>query len=917
MPTDEENKKEEPIRGLPRLLKMIGVQFQDDVPKLDKVDNIELNNYSQTELRHLPGFDVPKAERQNYQSGIASLQTYLRNIAQNSGEWSEEIKAIKLLTPEIDRSAEIMVSSIMSPTDIQTDTVNVVCEDTDLGDELEGKISETISKFFNDTLDIGNKTYRYIKQALYEDGSAAILILPQSNIQTLNRAADVDWFKGGKGPILRKNFKELQEADSMTGHSKLVPAVESLCVDSSIETLELQIADKLEKSLEAHNMFDGMKPHDIVTKSKTAREEILKLFSETKQSVVVTRDITQINARETSLQDRIDKMQEEIDKNFIFDKINPTYLLNDTFNEERKENPAVIEIPTKAVIPITIPGSPEKHIGYFVMLDSWGAPLFGVASDNVQQYGPRRLTEAATQSAFGTPTMYRFSSAIDDTQRYELTSTIFGLTLKQLLDNKLEDYGLLGATIEENDAITTCIFRQILSQRKCTLVFVPEPMMVYFRFDHRENGTGKSLTENLSTLLALRTVLIMSYIMAATENSVNNKTITVAVDEKQTNIPQYLEMIRNAYVSKKMMRFDVNPLTVQQDLIQKSLTILPKGIKGVSDSLDVQTEHRSTGAIAPDETLLEKINEWIVTALQVPHSALNQLSENEYSRSVATTNLYFSNNVKSKQKVVERHMTKFVRLYSRYSFAIRKKISDIIRNSDKTLEERESSEALPKSDTKVKMNDEQNVSKRVMMAINHLKISLPSPRIVVDKTQYMEIEQYIGTIEKICEVLYHDDFLTGDAQELQDTMKIMRACIREKMVREYIEKIGFQSIYEMPLPEDIDIDKAMDIIKLLSNKKKGVSDWMKQIAGKSSSDDSMSGDMSGGYGAGGDMSGGAGGGDEFGMGGGDMGGGMAGGAGGSAGGAQPAGGQDAGGAEMTNETPAANDFGKVQTPPAL
>ena len=207
MPTDEENKKEEPIRGLPRLLKMIGVQFQDDVPKLDKVDNIELNNYSQTELRHLPGFDVPKTERQNYQSGIASLQTYLRNIAQNSGEWSEEIKAIKLLTPEIDRSAEIMVSSIMSPTDIQTDTVNVVCEDTDLGDELEGKISETISKFFNDTLDIGNKTYRYIKQALYEDGSAAILILPQSNIQTLNRAADVDWFKGGKGPILRKNFK--------------------------------------------------------------------------------------------------------------------------------------------------------------------------------------------------------------------------------------------------------------------------------------------------------------------------------------------------------------------------------------------------------------------------------------------------------------------------------------------------------------------------------------------------------------------------------------------------------------------------------------------------------------------------------------------------------------------------------------
>ena len=919
MPTDEENKKEEPIRGLPRFLKMIGVQFQDDVPKLEKVDTIELNNYSQTELRHLPGFDLPEKERKNYQTGISQLQTYLRNIAQSSGEWSDEIKAIKVLTPEIDRSAEIMVSSIMSPTDIQTDVVNVVCEDTDLGDDVEGKISEVVSKFFNDTLDLGNRTYKYIKQALYEDGSAAVLILPQSNIQTLNRAADVDWFKGGKGSILKKNFKELQQADQATTHDQNVPSMETLCPTTSIESLEMVIAQKLQASLEAHNMFDGLKPSEIVTKSKTAREEILKLFSETKNSIVVTRDVTKVHENETRLQDRIEEMQKEIDKNFIFDKMNPTYLLNDSFNEERKENPAVIEIPPRAVIPITIPGSPEKHIGYFVMLDSWGAPLFGVASDNVQQYGPRRLTEAATQSAFGMPSLYRFSSAIDDAQRYELTSTIFGLTLKQLLDNKLEDYGLLGATIEENDAITTCIFRQILSQRKCTLVFVPEPMMVYFRFDHRENGTGKAITENLATLLALRTVLIMSYIMAATENSVNNKTITVAVDEKQTNVAQYLEMIRNAYVSKKMMRFDVNPLTVQQDLIQKSLTILPKGVKGISDSLDVQTEHRQTGAIAPDETLLEKINEWIVTALQVPHSALNQLSENEYSRSVATTNLYFSNNVKSKQKVVEKHMTKFIKLYAKYSFAIRSKIADIIRKADKTARDKESSESIPKSDTKVEMNNEKDIPKRVMMAINNLKISLPSPRIVVDKTQYMEIEQYIQTIEKICETLYHDEMLSGDAQDLQETNKMLRACVREKMIREYIEKIGFQSIYDLPAFEDIDLDKAMDLIKFLSNKKKGVSDWMKQIAAKSSSEDSMGGEggAGGGYG---DMSGGMGGaaGGDMGMGGGDRGaGGDMSGGGGEAGNAEGTGGGAEGGTQTTSETPAANDFGNVPEAPTL
>lgn len=903
MPTDEENKKDEPIRGLPRLLRTIGITFQDDVPKLEKADSIELNNYSQTELRHLPGFNVPKKQREAYQYGVSTLQTYLKNVVQNSGEWSDEIKAIKILTPEIDRSAEIMVSSIMSPTDLQTDIVNVVCQGTDLGDDVEGKISETVSSFFNDTVDLGTKTYKYIKQALYEDGSAAVLVFPQSNVQTLNRAADVDWFKSGRGDILRKNFNELRAADRATSSSKYLPGMETLCPESSIASCEALIATKLEQSLEKNNVFGGnMKVSEIVTASKTAREEILKLFSENKQSVVVTRDITKVHEREKALQDRVEQMQDEIDKNFIFDKMNPTYLLNDSYNDSRKENPAIIELPARAVIPIAIPGSPDKHIGYFVMLDSWGAPLFGVASDNVSQYGPRRLTEAATQAAFGTPSMYRFSSAIDDQQRYELTSTIFGLTLKQLLDNKLEDYGLLGATIEENDAITTCIFRQVLMQKRCTLVFVPEPLMVYVRFDHRDNGTGKPLTENLSTLLALRTVLLMSYIMAATENSVNNKTITVAVDEKQTNIAQYLESVRNAYVAKKMMRFDVNPLTVQQDLIQKSLTILPKGIKGISDSLDVQTEHRQTGAIAPDDGLLEKITDWIITALQVPHSALNQLSENEYSRSVATSNLYFSNNIKSKQRVVEKYMTKFVKLYSKYSYAVRSKIADIIKKSDKTAQDKDSSEDLHKSNIKVEMNDETSVTKRVFSAISNLKVVLPTPRIVVDKSQYAEIEQYIQTVDKICETLYHDDMVSGDAQDLQDTMKIMRACIREKMVRDYIEKIGFQSIYDMPLPEDIDMDKAMALIRLLSNKKKGVSDWMKQVAGKSSSEDSMDSSGSSEYGYG--DQGGTGMDTNYGSGGN---------AGEEAGGGQPA--ESGGSAETTNETPAADDFGKIQTPP--
>ena len=65
------------------------------------------------------------------------------------------------------------------------------------------------------------------------------------------------------------------------------------------------------------------------------------------------------------------------------------------------------------------------------------------------------------------------------------------------------------------------------------------------------------------------------------ENSIDKKKIEVAVDEKNVNIEQTLNMVRNAFIEKNMLRFDNNPHTIQRDLVQKSMTIYPKGIKGV------------------------------------------------------------------------------------------------------------------------------------------------------------------------------------------------------------------------------------------------------------------------------------------------------------------------------------------------
>jgi hypothetical protein len=51
-------KKKQPTRTLKRLFSTLGVQFPADMPKLEKVENIEINSHTQGELKYLPGFGL-------------------------------------------------------------------------------------------------------------------------------------------------------------------------------------------------------------------------------------------------------------------------------------------------------------------------------------------------------------------------------------------------------------------------------------------------------------------------------------------------------------------------------------------------------------------------------------------------------------------------------------------------------------------------------------------------------------------------------------------------------------------------------------------------------------------------------------------------------------------------------------------
>lgn len=906
MAEDKEIKQPVIVRTVNRLLKLVGVTFPKDVPT-PKIVNHDVNDFTYRELRHVAGFDK-EFDASTLNTG--QMDEYIRNIAQQSRSWAKEARNLKVLTPEIDNARDIVVSTILSPTDLQTDQIGIVISDTGLGEELEAEIGAELQAFFNDEFKLSDKAVMWIGDALYCEGASAILVLPEKNLDLVNKAIDIDILKSGADPndhIVKTKPKVGYSTESLLASCESLVTYDEPGLEQLIEDVCSEVEDIVISSESSHSTH-------ITTKStiKTTTSKIAELVSANKSYIKFSSDPTMIRATRDRLYNRIDELTKEIEENFIGGD-HHAFVMSDASSGRDSEMATVMRIPYQAVVPVIVPNAPESHIGYFIVVDEWGTPLNEDYYDATASGGGKKMSEAGMQAVFGKPVMSSLSTLMAETSEFEAASTIFGVMLRHMMDAKLKGFGLTGASIGYREAVSSCLFRQLLYKKRVGLVFVPEPLMMYLCYEYNDNGTGKSRIQETNLLIALRNTLLISGVMAATENSIDKKKIEVAVDEKNANVEQTLNMVRNAFIEKNMLRFDNNPHTIQRDLVQKSMTIYPKGVRGLSDALNVSVDRAQTNSIEPNDNLVTKLTDWIIMTLIAPAAALNKTGEEEYSRSVATTNLFFNNRIRRLQGKTIDELSKFIQLYARYSGLLRKRIREILKESlskhaqkrtvhvstqaagdnpfsdiggapdtgtdedtdmegEEEEEEREHTIIEPVAKTKVKTNKD-TIEENVENILRNMKINLPAPRIVVDKAHYEEIQGYISTLDTILDAVYSKDMVM-EMETYGQPLTLLKSFIKEEMIREYVKSIGFQSSYNMPPLAETSSDKVNEILLHLINVKKGVINIDKHIGDVVIDDEDQSSAFGRGGsfgGGGGDYGGGFGGGDEYG--GGDFGGG--------------------------------------------
>lgn len=843
------------VRTMARIGQLFGITNTSDLASGPSQNgtgqSIHYGMFSDRELRHLDNtITNPNGGGQITEMDIVQQ---LKDVSSNSKKMIDEMKSLTMMAPELEMAESVIISSIMSPTDLQTDTVSVAVDSDEISTESKTAINTLLNDYFNNEFGLGKKLYEWLSTAGFHDGAKAIMIIPQTELNVLNEVAD-SWDEKYKNDLrdLRSKIDSSTEGLQIKNSDKEKFAIEMLSEVTCESLTDLNVgaeymSEEDKKKFEAENTIKDAYGKVIKCSAPTAKNiakdliagsfKILKPTGDG-NGVIVTRDLSLINKGYAASAKKASEYMKEAEKQINgFDPKNTgnrpnftTLSISEILSSKKEDMPILVEFPADSVIPVCAPGDKKNHLGYFVLINEYGQPIRGeYAFDGTSNSDvTHRLATNAARAIFGNQNVNSFQiSGMTDGQIVDNLSHTFSVAVNYLLKSKLDKDGLRGLDISVHDAVGKALFFNLLAKNQVKMVFVPEPMMIYYRFDHREDGTGKTFLESIKFLLAIRCTLMIAELMAAIDNATKHRVIEVQVDDKNVNPLETMELARQMFISKKAPNITNDPRSAVESIINSHLSIRPKGMQGVVDDLSISHETQYGQSQAPASDLLDKINNMIGIGLKVPPSVLNNLNETEYSRSVATSNLFFANNVRIWQATIRPYNKKFLVNYIMCCGPLMHEIEEIIEND---IHGADTVHVKDNTSDCIKDNQVKDPSELMKKVLSTIELVLSPPNMSTSKAHFEELGAEADAIQKLLELIYPDDVAPSD--ELKNYMSAVRAMVASKLVREFLPKLGVHEIAEVPSIVDIDTDETAKILQFLGNLKNRAQHIEKLVTGQ-------------------------------------------------------------------------------------
>lgn len=737
------------------------------------------------EMRHkiLSGATRAAETGHNARPTAQGMMGLVQSSLTRSGQERLENRKILQLLPEVAKAARLMTASTFSPNDLSLNEISIHFASDDIPDTYTKRLGDYATTFFEKKLNLSTSAFEWVMEYGYESGSAVFAIVP---LRSFEKIQD-DSYLGIEAFIDR--VVEPLSHESLFGFatsSNTEMAADSVALEALVDTAVFD-------SLSVMNATSN-RTKEVLGKP-VASKLIESFIGKEALSLTDNPDILQAG---TQARKKIEQRSKSVIGNRYLRPMAESIVGIDAELDPKDKkavigDPILMRLPSESVTVIHTPGDPNDHQGYLILLDRAGNPINAVGIEEAQRSTAVDYNQNQGNIFNQVYNAYGVSSSSRGSIHEDTMGKVYTQIVTEHLKNRVGKAGFTNSEIGNCDAMMRCMFSRFMQSKQTRILFMPKELVSYMAFELDQNGYGVSRLDGIKFNLGLKMAIQVSRVLASIKSAMDRRKIEVKFTENMMDDPEaILGSVIRQYIDKSTMSFSIDPNVIQGQIADKSISIAGIDIPGMENfSLTNEPDQRS-GSFDFDPSISEGIDKAIMNGMHVPPATMNSLGEDEYARSVSTTNLFFSMDVKTDQKKVIKNKSDLIRKYGRYSEPFRRGLLELFPN----LNGANKTKSISSTEDDIgdgKSQDSLPGHYTLDSLIDTMHITLPVPNIAPSKAQFEQLEAMVTALTNTFNALFPDDLIGAD-DTLAPALRLLRSRLITQNIRNYLDGSGMSTL---------------------------------------------------------------------------------------------------------------------------
>lgn len=793
----------------------------------------------------------------------------LQRISDLTANDVSDAQTIFQLLPETELAMQILVSSILAPKDLVTTSVNFSLETNRFNSELAGSMLNVITDHFEKIYKIKDLLKPCLEDALFLTGSYPLLILPESSIdRAINNPGRIameslrDDFTP-EGAVRNMGFLGNPKQDDPKSTSKLNFALEALGETTGYDPKVKDGCYGLEAYVEIVDNFNILKMSALqqrVTKDKT-------------QQLLQRRNHTALrgsNAKVSQEQYTASMEAYTIGQSMGYGSPRdtmrthqPITMITPARDIRRATigHPLVLKLPAESTIPVHQPSNPEKHLGYFVLLDGLGNPLNSVSQRDFYADMANSLNPS---SSMGSQLLQQAKRGIqgqatDRQHEIDEMARIYGSFLEKELMERLRA-GIYGQQVEMTAPAE--VYRVMLAracqQKQTQVLYVPAEMMTYIAFDYNKYGIGQSLLQKSKILGGIRVLNLFAETMGSIKNAINRTRLGITLDPEDPNPGHTVEFLMGEYAKTRQGSFPLgatNPTDVISYLQNASVDVEVTGNTRWPE-VKFEVTERQSNRTRPEEAMTDSLRDRHLMSMGLSPDMVDAGHNAEFATSVLANNLLLAKRVLTYQGQLEEFLRDFTKKYILADGYLMDELRQLIKENIKKLtkEQQKSQElsdqaknervaltegpkvaatptAIPSTESineQLENLEDMHQDAVIMEFLQCVMVSLPKPDMATVASQMTAYENQENAYEKALGAYINESYLESHGLgSMKDLVAPTKEAVKAELMRRWMRDNNvLPELHDLLTGEE---DERPDIFNNLTEHVKSMGDSLLRI----------------------------------------------------------------------------------------